>query len=872
MTKLHTPLRALLLTAMLLCPFMAWSDVTDSQLSFSPIYSTDGATVTGYSVSRNADVAETLLAGALVIPSTYRPSETEDPKPVVTIADRAFMNCTKITSVTIPESIDTIGISAFGFCTGLESIVIPNTVKSIRQYAFSSSGIKTITLPNRLTEIPQGMLSSTPITAIDIPETVTKIGSAAFCWCQSLETVEIPAAVDTIYARTFEKCTSLKTVKFNPGLKYIEDGSWAGAFMDCSSLKELVFPETLEYIGDMAFASCRGLETITLPASVADYGTNVFAACSGLKKVINKKTYGVSTYYNLFSTDAEKFVYGNSRYMSIYNNCVLNYPFGGSYWSNPWYFFANKQEGIGNHVLQSAVYSKEAGTYDDAFTLTLTNPNSKGTLYYIINPQQGSTVGPTEYTEPLEISTSCTVKTWISDGDDCSDVASTVYEISGLTIEVAGIQVNSTNRYDVLSDKGSVMFSPDTKTLILHNANINTDSYKSDCGIRAFGDDLTIELNGNNEITSSYLGIDYGYDTGGTLTIRGGDTKEGTPSLTINFEGKYGQAAINLYLANLNIENCNVYLKNFATGIEVKAAPKNGGMLYINNSTLDITSQNAAIQGVYDFNLEKGTVLKLPANGEFVSAYNDDEKEGAKGGICVDGVLQSRVVIGTEVDPIPQIEDEKTIIFSNSLTEGTNLCGTTIDNIYYNLNNEGNGYNASDNCIEITTATSTAALTETPTTVVENPYIPDAFQGMILVIGGKGTIDINCQTSADRQLNVKIGSNEPMVINNPTQQTSQIAYNTSEPVYTYIYATEKTDDTTESAPVKTKVASDGATVTPIKIFSLKVMPTNVITTSIDSVAVGSKPQETVIYDLSGRRRTEPLAPGIYIINGKKVIK
>lgn len=857
---------------MLLCPFMAWADITDSQLSFSPVYSTDGTTVIGYSVSRNADVTATQLIGALDIPSTYRASDAEEAKPVITIADRAFMNCEKITQVTIPESIDTIGAYAFGYCTGIESITIPNTIKSIRNNAFSSSGIKTITLPDNLTEIPEGMMSSTPLTAIDIPKTVTKIGSAAFCWCQSLEGVEIPAAVDTIFARTFEKCTSLKTVKFNDGLKRIEDGSWAGAFMGCTSLKELVFPETLEYIGTMAFENCRGLETITLPASVADYGTNVFAACAGLKKVINKKTYGVSTYYNLFSTDPEKFVYGNSRYMTIYNNCVLNYPFGASYWSSPWSFFANVQEGIGSHVLQSAVYSKEAGTYDDAFTLTLTNPNTKGTLYYIIIPQSGSTIGPTEYTAPLEISTSCTVKTWISDGDDCSDVTTVVYEISGLTIEVAGIQVNSSNRYDVLSDKGSVVFNPDTKTLILRNANINTMDYKSECGIRAFGDDLTIELNGDNEITSSYLGIDYGYDTGGTLTIRGGDTKEGTPSLTINFEGKYGQAGMYLYLASLNIENCNVYLKNFATGIEVKAAPKNGGMLYIDGSTLDITSQNAAIQGVYDFNLGKGTVLKLPANGEFVSAYNDDEKEGAKGGICVDGVLQSRVVIGPEVDPIPQIEEEKTIVFSNSISESTYLSGTTIDNVYYNLSEQGNAYNATDNCIEITTATATEALAEASTAVVENPYIPDAFQGMIVVVGGKGTIDINCQTSADRQLCVKIGSNEPKAINSPTQGTNQIAYDTSEPVYTYIYAAENSDASSEGAALKTKAADDADKTTPVKIFSLKVTPSQVITTGIGDISVSDKPQPAAIYDLSGRRCTEPLAPGIYIINGKKVIR
>ena len=776
MTKLSSLFKALLLAAVLVCPFAVWGDVTVEQLSFSPVYNADSTQVVGYSVSRNSAVEATDLVGALEIPSTYSPSDTDEAKPVVSVAGNGFHYCTNITSLVIPEQVDTIYYSAFSYCKGLKSIT------------------------------------------------------------------------------------------FNPGLKYISDG----AFNYCNSLKELVLPETLTYIGSSAFCYCYGLESITLPESVNDYGVKAFAVCTGLKKVINKKSYGVSTWYDLFSSDSEKFVYGSTG-MKIYNNCELYYPFGGSYYQSPWSFFANKKEGLGNHVLEGAVFSHETGTYDEAFNLTLTNPNSKGTIYYILYPENGSSTGVVEYTEPFEIGASSSIKVWISDGEDCSDVVSANYTFSGLSLEVAGIQVTSTNCYDVLSDKGSVTYDLYNNTLTLTNANINTDEYKSDCGINASGDDLTIELYGDNVITTSYLGINYGYDTGGSLTIRGGDTKEGLPSLTINFEGKWGQAAMYLYLASLNIENCNVYLKNYARGIEMKAGPKEGGSLYIDNSTLDITSTDAAIQGVYYFNLGKGTVLKLPSNGEFVSV-EDDGKETANGGICVDGVLQSRVVIGPEVAPIPQIETEKTVDFSESLSDDTDLDDTTVDDVHYNLSDEGNGYNDTDKCVDISTPITSSVLSEAATTVVDNPYIPDEFQGMIVVVGGTGSIDIECLTNINMHLQVKVGSDEPIKIASTTKGTTKINYDTKEPVYAYIYAASGSGTMLQSSRGEKTLKAETTTTNPVKVYSLTVTPVDVITSGVDTITVEPQEQDAVIYDLYGRRCKEPLAPGIYIVNGKKVIR
>ena len=68
--------------------------------------------------------------------------------PVTSIGDRAFYDCTGLTSVTIPNSVRSIGSSAFSNCTGLTSVTIPNSVRSIGSSAFSNcTGLTDVKMP-----------------------------------------------------------------------------------------------------------------------------------------------------------------------------------------------------------------------------------------------------------------------------------------------------------------------------------------------------------------------------------------------------------------------------------------------------------------------------------------------------------------------------------------------------------------------------------------------------------------------------------------------------------------------------------------------------------------------------------------------------
>ncbi|HAQ63443.1 MAG TPA: hypothetical protein DCR23_03170 [Ruminococcaceae bacterium] len=63
--------------------------------------------------------------------------ETIDSKPITEIGDTAFIKCTGIKSITLPERLEKIGDYAFSRCTNLESVTIPASVTEIGINIFS---------------------------------------------------------------------------------------------------------------------------------------------------------------------------------------------------------------------------------------------------------------------------------------------------------------------------------------------------------------------------------------------------------------------------------------------------------------------------------------------------------------------------------------------------------------------------------------------------------------------------------------------------------------------------------------------------------------------------------------------------------------
>ena len=110
------------------------------------------------------------------------------------IGNEALYGCSRLTSVTIPDTVTSIGNGAILLCDKLTSVTIPDTVTSIGESAFRlCSGL----------------------TSVTIGSGVTSIGTIAFNSCTSLTSITIPDSVTTIGERAFQNCSGLTSITCN---------------------------------------------------------------------------------------------------------------------------------------------------------------------------------------------------------------------------------------------------------------------------------------------------------------------------------------------------------------------------------------------------------------------------------------------------------------------------------------------------------------------------------------------------------------------------------------------------------------------------------------------------------------------------------
>ena len=296
--------------------------------------------------------------GAVSIPSTI------DGLPVTTIGSAAFMECTNLTTVTIPNSVTSIGYMAFRVCKSLSNVTIGNSVTNIGDYAFNwctslanvtigtnvtSIGydafhfcfsLTSVAIPNSVTSIEEYAFAvCTNVTSLTIGTNVTTLKYHVFEQCFSLTSVTIPDSVTSIRVAAFNGCTSLTNVTIGSGVTSIADN----AFLDCASLTAITvgalnsvysseggvlfdksqttlvkypqakagsytIPGSVTSIGAVAFAFCGSLTNVTIGESVTNIGGSAFVFCTNL----------TSVYFKGNAPAADSSVFANDNNATVY--------------------------------------------------------------------------------------------------------------------------------------------------------------------------------------------------------------------------------------------------------------------------------------------------------------------------------------------------------------------------------------------------------------------------------------------------------------------------------------------------------------------------------------------------------------------------
>jgi len=160
-------------------------------------------------------------------------------------------------SYNIPNSVTTIENLAFIDCSGISELIIPEA----NQFFSSLNGVLFNKNQTRLIQYPAGKQGT-----YIVPNTVKTIGNYSFLNCLGITGLNFPTSLTAIESSAFTGCSSITTLTFPAGLTSIGDFS----FSDCISLKTIyclnpASPTT----GNYCFNGVTSITDVYVPTDIA---------------------------------------------------------------------------------------------------------------------------------------------------------------------------------------------------------------------------------------------------------------------------------------------------------------------------------------------------------------------------------------------------------------------------------------------------------------------------------------------------------------------------------------------------------------------------------------------------------------------------
>lgn len=187
-------------------------------------------------------------------------------EPIEEIGEYAFVNCSVLQSVSLPNSMRRIGESAFRHCEMLCSINLPDSIDTISSSAFfNCKSLHIHHLPKNLSYIGDSVFRWCIIDSVTIPKCIKEIGKAPFSKNANNITSE---------STRFVIINSLLIDSLTNELIQLVD----------SAVKNVSIPKSITKIRDNAFIH-TDIESITIPSTVKEMGYGIFWNCEVLSRV-----------------------------------------------------------------------------------------------------------------------------------------------------------------------------------------------------------------------------------------------------------------------------------------------------------------------------------------------------------------------------------------------------------------------------------------------------------------------------------------------------------------------------------------------------------------------------------------------------------
>lgn len=188
------------------------------------------------------------------------------------IENDAFRYCTRLETVTIPNTVEKWGYRIFGNCYCLRALNLPNKAISSSHVLYECHSCKAASLPNNTSILNAYLRNCIHLPRFHMKKTITKIGDYAVYYCTDLKNIKLPDSITSIGKYAFSSCKSLGNIKLPESLQTI--GEYA--FQGCSGLEKTNLPSKLQTIGQYAFY-VASLTEIDIPAGVTTIGDYGFA-------------------------------------------------------------------------------------------------------------------------------------------------------------------------------------------------------------------------------------------------------------------------------------------------------------------------------------------------------------------------------------------------------------------------------------------------------------------------------------------------------------------------------------------------------------------------------------------------------------------